>query len=471
MIPEHNHDGGLVKDPEILHQGAEGRVGLARQGEVLLRHGVLPRRVGYGDLRRVVRHGIAAVVLDGDVEQEQRLPFLLVLKLPDNLFKVGLVADVAVLEGLGHIHVVAALVGVEAQPGVGPVSLPRGPLPGVEGQGGIALRLQNGGQGGGGPQHILLVGDAARGQEGHGVAGEELELAGAGARAEHRGVGVAIHRVVQGADVVGDAGAEGHVSVVLKVGPGLVHDGHNIGPLHGNRRRLRRLHAGHDLFQPLRPGVLRLLHLEELRVAEEYRQAAASTVGAGGVPHIGLNTETLQPPGGEQEQEAGQPCPQAHQPQGPPRSGEAQAGLVFLRMEEHNQGRRQGDGRQHLPRGRKAVAPRHIGGGAQGGEIPGQDGGAPEGLDKAVGRAPRTGGDVDADAAGGDAPGQTTQGPVQQGDAQGVGQQRRKEHGPGQDAVGELHEPGGGERGQQQEARLPQGVGWNRNASFHGVFS
>ncbi len=29
--------------------------------------------------------------------------------------------------------------------------------------------------------------------------------------------------------------------------------------------------------------------------------------------------------------------PQAHQPQGPPRSGEAQAGLVFLRMEEHNQ--------------------------------------------------------------------------------------------------------------------------------------
>ena len=109
------------------------------------------------------------------------------LKLPDNLFKVGLVADVAVLEGLGHIHVVAALVGVEAQPGVGPVSLPRGPLPGVEGQGGIALRLQNGGQGGGGPQHILLVGDAARGQEGHGVAGEELELAGAGARAEHRG--------------------------------------------------------------------------------------------------------------------------------------------------------------------------------------------------------------------------------------------------------------------------------------------
>lgn len=81
-----------------------------------------------------------------------------------------------------------------------------------------------------------------------------------------------------------------------------------------------------------------LLHLEELRVAEEYRQAAASTVGAGGVPHIGLNTETLQPPGGEQEQEAGQPRPQAHQPQGPPRSGEAQAGLVFLRMEEHQPG-------------------------------------------------------------------------------------------------------------------------------------
>ena len=307
VIPEHNHDGGLVKGPEILHQGAEGRVGLARQGEVLLRHGVLPRRVGYGDLRRVVRHGIAAVVLDGDVEQEQRLPFLLVLKLPDNLFKVGLVADVAVLEGLGHIHVVAALVGVEAQPGVGPVSLPRGPLPGVEGQGGIALRLQNGGQGGGGPQHILLVGDAARGQEGHGVAGEELELGVAGAAAKRGNVEhAALQSVGQVLEELRALIVRMQVLVDGEIREGLVHDGDDRGLfLIKLRDGLRALNAcslvGIILVRVVRNELLSLVHviilghgrLDGLGARDKAGQETLTVVALKRTPGINLNAKRV----------------------------------------------------------------------------------------------------------------------------------------------------------------------------------
>ena len=75
----------------------------------------------------------------------------------------------------------------------------------MEGQGAVPLLPQQGGQGGGVVQNVLLVGDAARGQEGHGVPRQKLKFAGAGARPEDGGVGVAPDRVVQGADVVGDA--------------------------------------------------------------------------------------------------------------------------------------------------------------------------------------------------------------------------------------------------------------------------
>ena len=228
--------------------------------------------------------------------------------------------------------------------------------------------------------------------------------------------------------------------------------------------------AGQNLLHPLRAAVRRLLHLQELRIAQEDRQASAGAIGTGRIPHVGVYAQQAQPLGGYQEQQAGQPRPQAGQPQGQA-PGEAQAGLALLRVEEHDQRRRQGDGRQHLPGGDEAVISRHGGGGAQGGEIPGQDGGAPEGADKPVGRAPGPGGDVDADAAGGRPPGQGAQGPVDQGDAQGVGQGGREGHLPGQHAVGELHEPGGGEGRQQQKARQPQRLFDSGRISLHSLIS
>ena len=171
MVPEHDDDGGLLLLLEILHQGAEGLVRLIGQGEVLLRHGVPAGRIGEGHLGRVVLHRVATMVLNGDVEQEEGLSLLLVLKLPDNLVKIRLVTHIPVLKGLGHIHAIAVFVVVKAQIGIGPVPLPGGLLPGVEGQGIVAQLLQVGGQGGGGTQYVLLVGNAARGQEGHGIPG------------------------------------------------------------------------------------------------------------------------------------------------------------------------------------------------------------------------------------------------------------------------------------------------------------
>ena len=425
----------------------------------MLRHGVLARLIGEGDFRRVVLHRVAAVALDGDVEQEKRGPLLLVLKLPDDLRKVGLVADIAVLKGLGHIHVLSAFEGVKAQPGVGLIALPGGALPGVEGQRIIALGLEQRGQRGGGTQHILLVGDAARGQKGHGIPGEEFKLTGAGARTKYRGIGVAKDGVVQGADRIGDALTELKVAVGLKIRPGFVHDGDDIGALHRHLGGLGGLGLLQQGVHLLRGVIVGLLHLQKLGVAEEYRQAAPVLVGPRLVPHVGFHPQLFQLFSGQQEEEAGQPRRQTGQPQGDPfPGGEPQAGLAPLRMEEHHQGRRQKDGDSHLPGGGQPVGARHAGSSAQGGKIPGQNRGAPEGVDKVVGRAPGSGGDVDADGAGGDPPHQSAQWPEEQGHAQCVGQLNGKGHGKGVGPVCKLHEPGGGKGGQGQKDALPEAV-------------
>ena len=125
------------------------------------------------------------MVLDGHIEQEQGLPLRLVLKLPDDLLKIGAVADIAVLHALGHIHVLPALELVEAQPGIGSVPLPGGPLPRMEGQSPVPRLPQERGHGGGVVQDVLLIGDAPRGQEGHGISSEKFKFAGAGPRPKH----------------------------------------------------------------------------------------------------------------------------------------------------------------------------------------------------------------------------------------------------------------------------------------------
>ena len=399
------------------------------------------------------------MVLDGDVEQEEGRTRLLVFKFPDDLLKVRLVADIAVFHDLGHVHVVHALELVEAQPGIGLIPLPGGASAGVEGQSLVTPCLEQGGQRGGGAQHILLVGDAARGQEGHGVAGEELKFAGAGARAEHRGVGVAEDGVVQGTDVVGDAFAELQVAVGLKISPGFVHNGDDVGILHRHRRRFQGLHPLQNGVHRLRSVALRLLHLQKLGVAEKDGQTAAGAVGPRLIPHIGLYPQLLQLFRGQQEHEAGQPRRQTGQPQGQPlAAGEPQPGLAPLRVEEHHQGGGQKDGDSHLPGEEQVVVARHAGGGAQGGEVPGQDRGTPEGVDKAVGCAPGPGGNVNADGAGGNAPHQGAQSPEQSGHAQGVGHQNGKGQGKGIGPVCKLHQPHGGNGCEQQKDRLPQPV-------------
>ena len=130
VVAEHDDDGGLVALGEVIHQSLEGLIRLVGQGEVLLGHGIYAGLVGQLYLGGVVLHGVTAVVLNGDIKEEERLSLLLVLKLPDDLLKVGLVAHVAVLHSLGHVHVLTALKAVKAQQGVGLVALPEVRSPG-----------------------------------------------------------------------------------------------------------------------------------------------------------------------------------------------------------------------------------------------------------------------------------------------------------------------------------------------------
>ena len=160
VVPEHHQDGGLRLLGEVVDQLLKGPVRLIGQGQILLRHGIFPRRVCQLHPGGVVLRSIAAMVLDGHVKQKQRLPLRLVLKLPYDLLKVGAVADIAVLHALGHIHVLPALELVEAQPGIGPVPLPGGPLPRMERQGAVSCLPQERGHRGGIVQDVLLIGDA-----------------------------------------------------------------------------------------------------------------------------------------------------------------------------------------------------------------------------------------------------------------------------------------------------------------------
>ena len=159
-----------------LHQQPEGLVSLVGEGQVLLGHRVLARLVGELHLGGVILHRVAAVVLDGDVKEEQPLFRVLVLKLIDDLTKGGLVADIAVLLGDRHVHVLHTLKLVEAEQRVGLVALPGSALAGVEGQGTVAVFPEQRGQRSRRLQNVLLIGDAARRQKGRRTAFTELPV-------------------------------------------------------------------------------------------------------------------------------------------------------------------------------------------------------------------------------------------------------------------------------------------------------
>ena len=99
------------------------------------------------------------------------------------------------------------------------------------------------------------------------------------------------HPVVQGAEGVGDALTEGQVPKLLKISPGFVHNGHDIGVFRPHCGRLLGNHLVQDLSQTLRGHVLWLLHLHKFRVPQKDRQGPAGAVGPRLVPHICFHTE------------------------------------------------------------------------------------------------------------------------------------------------------------------------------------
>ena len=109
-----------------------------------------------------------------------------------------------------------------------------------------------------------------------GIAGEKFKLAGAGPRPEDRGIGVSPDGVVQRADEVGDALGEGELAEFLKIRPGFIHNGHNIGPLRAHLRGV----GGGDLRRiialPGRDGETGGLHMGKLRRAMDIAEGVRS---------------------------------------------------------------------------------------------------------------------------------------------------------------------------------------------------
>lgn len=97
MVAEHNENGRLSLCREVVDQLFEGLIGLIGERQILLCLGVRTRLVGELHFGGVILNRVAAVVLNRHIEQKQRCAFVLMLKLPNNLLEIGIVADVAVL--------------------------------------------------------------------------------------------------------------------------------------------------------------------------------------------------------------------------------------------------------------------------------------------------------------------------------------------------------------------------------------
>lgn len=160
---------------------------------------------------------------------------------------------------------------------------------------------------------VLLEGDTARGEEGHRVSGEELKLAGAGAGSEHRGVCMA-EQGAAGLDVVGEAFAELHRIKVFVVGPGLVHDGDDVGLLDGAEQFRLGADRLHQALDVIRGGVLGFFHLHELEIPQEGSEHAGGAVGTCLIPDIGVDAESPKRAGIEDRREAEHRRQQAGQP-------------------------------------------------------------------------------------------------------------------------------------------------------------
>ena len=233
VVAEHEDDGVLLIVPQLLEQVLDGVVGLLQAGQilggflVLLLVGVPVQPDGLAVVGALV--GVAAVVLHGDAEEEEGGVALPVLQLVQNKLEHLLVGDVLAQEVLLGVVLNERALG-KAQLVIDPVSGPAVGVVGMGGDAGVAQLPHDPGQGGDILPDVLLVGHTALGQEGHGVAEEELELGVGRVGPVDGGQGIAPDGV--GVEVVQEGG-HGLVGLQLthhaQVGPGLVHDDDDIG--------------------------------------------------------------------------------------------------------------------------------------------------------------------------------------------------------------------------------------------------
>ena len=196
----------------------------------------------YALVVRIVVLIIIGMVLHGDGVQEHRLirGGLHALVLLDDLVCHGIIGNKAarpvVFPDLGHaMHILKADKIVKAKIGVSLVAAPVFCPEAVHGSGLIAPALEIIGHGKHGLGHMLLVGLAAAGQEGHRVAGQGFKFHITGAAAKAGAVGPAVGAgLLQCMQVLGDVRIKGDAVLfqLRDIPIGLVHHIDDGGVLH-----------------------------------------------------------------------------------------------------------------------------------------------------------------------------------------------------------------------------------------------
>ena len=299
VAPEHDDD-RLVHLREVVGQAAQHGVGIPDAGgKVFERPQCAP-----ADARRSIQHldtlvvGVVVLIIIGVIlhrdgmEEDRRIGRgLHTLVLLDDLVghrvvrdKAGSPVVPAHLVDVGHLFQTEE--GVQTQIRIGRVAAPVFGPEAVDGGGLIALRLEVIRQREHGPGHMLLIGLAAVGQIGDGIAGQRLKLHIAGAAAEAGAVGPAGSAgLLQAMEVGGNIRVE-RKAILLQlrdIPVGLVHhvdDGGALFGLPGRRdrpigRRVERCR----LVVPGCGGVVQNLVHGIFRVVVRFRDLQIGEVG------------------------------------------------------------------------------------------------------------------------------------------------------------------------------------------------
>ena len=257
----------------------------------------------------------------------------------------------------------------------------------MHGDAGIPQRVHLGDQGFGPLLDVEVVGHRPGGEKGGGIPGEELILRVGGGAAEDRGVG----RALDG--VLGEGVDKGHgvlvglqVEGLRQVGEGLVHNHDDVYRLGAVRPRAHRGHAGgvHAAGNPAERLLRVPVRLAHAAVPQADREVEHEAVAPGG-PHGRLHPDSGEEGGAEEDRQKGG----TRQPRRK-RGAEPGPGAALLpgQGQQHQQKNCQHQAGEHLgPVEIIAVVGGHVGRGAQGQQVPGKDGAAPEVDDIVVGHA------------------------------------------------------------------------------------